>query len=723
MSNDYLRPIIQEATVTKHFSLGEMFAPPPGQERVEGMSQQQLVDTYAIVRRTFNISFSQVAGFFQYLLDVTENPVERRATVDWIAKKSANELAEVVIRDLKEKPQWLKPYIDWVRGQRAASLAKHYGPGPHPDGSPQSVHGQRGGQLLWRQEHGVDAHGQPLPEGTSERPEFMVGITGHRGQDDPEHFISNTQNYKDLRKLVDDLEKVVDDVLFAPARGGWQGGWEPSSTITYNGNGEALRLLAEFGIKHNQDAVLIVKAGGNEKSFDIELTKGVDGKLKQAEKVIADAGLGGWTWLKLNGKSTIRLCSVPEWGANVGEEQIGKLIEGLKGIGLEAKYESWPSTATLLTHPRYGGEHMYTIFSREIGSGKSAMTTADVPTPPGQGEEKSGEGPWEETPWEASLPNADNANTTVFFIQRVQQEGETGKSIPEEYLRPIIQDVSVAKHGGPGPHAGTGTPQAIHSGKMPADPAWTARTEGKVPATALRAGAPPKAGDMPPPKWRPEQPVVGIGAGVPGGSEPVYRLEREVDGIPAGTMFRRVQHEETTWGTFESLDGKHKDVMLGYDEVRNMGPAGLWSGGTEYKPGWEDPMSLHPSEKELFRRGTGAQLTAEHSGRQVAAAMRHYMRWEPRGDGVSFEKAMTVRGGKLTYTTTGVEGTGLSWQAAVEFERRMEEIGWRRERGSSPILHKSAARFVHTTGQVAEWTPKAADDKFDFTLRFLGKSK
>lgn len=41
---------------------------------------------------------------------------------------------------------------------------KHYGPGNHPDGSPQTVHGQRGGQAAWRRQHGVNARGEKVPQ-------------------------------------------------------------------------------------------------------------------------------------------------------------------------------------------------------------------------------------------------------------------------------------------------------------------------------------------------------------------------------------------------------------------------------------------------------------------------------------------------------------------------------------------------------------------------------
>lgn len=40
---------------------------------------------------------------------------------------------------------------------------KHMGPGPHPDGSPQSVHGRRGGMAAWRAQHGAESGESPIP--------------------------------------------------------------------------------------------------------------------------------------------------------------------------------------------------------------------------------------------------------------------------------------------------------------------------------------------------------------------------------------------------------------------------------------------------------------------------------------------------------------------------------------------------------------------------------
>lgn len=157
-----------------------------------------------------------------------------------------------------------------------------------------------------------------------------VGITSARGIEDIPYHRTNRQVFQEMHVVAQALRKLpgVSGVSVNPALGGWVGGSEPSWAVQYIGNGEAKTLMAQVGERWNQDAVLLTHScrGSNcermrEYSFDGPIS------LKQRlrlSKTFGKLGMGGWTWLKRNGRTTLRLIEVPDFGTS--PEQFTKVL-------------------------------------------------------------------------------------------------------------------------------------------------------------------------------------------------------------------------------------------------------------------------------------------------------------------------------------------------------------------------------------------------------------
>ena len=150
-----------------------------------------------------------------------------------------------------------------------------------------------------------------------------VGITTARTPGDPTHFRPNRHVADEMRGLEASLKhlKGVRGVSVKPAVGQWAGGSEFSWAVSYIGNGEARKMLARLGKAWNQDAVLILrhpKPGETpDAATEISFDQPVGGAARTAVANLLDAaGFGGWTWYKRNGRTTLRVVSVPQWGGS-----------------------------------------------------------------------------------------------------------------------------------------------------------------------------------------------------------------------------------------------------------------------------------------------------------------------------------------------------------------------------------------------------------------------
>lgn len=154
-----------------------------------------------------------------------------------------------------------------------------------------------------------------------------VAMTSQRGEGDPGHM-ANKEVFQHMKTFEGQLKGLpgVINVSVKPGVGGWEGGSESMWQIYYKGNGEARKLVAQTAKKFNQDAVLILnKCKGEDCQPAVELSfaGGVSGTIRDhVHKVLVANGIGGWTWMKsAQGKTVLRMVSVPQWGGEAKKHQ------------------------------------------------------------------------------------------------------------------------------------------------------------------------------------------------------------------------------------------------------------------------------------------------------------------------------------------------------------------------------------------------------------------
>lgn len=183
-----------------------------------------------------------------------------------------------------------------------------------------------------------------------------VGITSARPEGDPGHT-SNEQVFERMRQFEGNLRMLprVENVRVQPGVGAWQGGSEPTWVVSYKGNGEAAKLIAQTAKQYNQDAVLIIKGGGGEGGASVasefEFDRGLSRTARDAvHDVLAAEGLGGWTWFKRGGKTVLRAVAVPQWGGDPTAHHAAsqRISEGLAKVGYTHRLLEKPVAVTVL---------------------------------------------------------------------------------------------------------------------------------------------------------------------------------------------------------------------------------------------------------------------------------------------------------------------------------------------------------------------------------------
>lgn len=185
---------------------------------------------------------------------------------------------------------------------------KHYGPGDHPNGSPQSVHA------------GL----------------VTVGMTSFGfPQDQPHATHTVMQTHEAMQAFADQLRSLpgVDNVSVQIGQGGWRDlqtgviAWEPSWVVTYRGNGQALALLRSTGRHYDQQAILLIRPGKKDFLTDIDFEKNIPGRERRdIEQALINLGVEGWTWHRTQeGHSALRMVNVSRWGATLTPVMINNL--------------------------------------------------------------------------------------------------------------------------------------------------------------------------------------------------------------------------------------------------------------------------------------------------------------------------------------------------------------------------------------------------------------
>jgi len=185
--------------------------------------------------------------------------------------------------------------------------------------------GENGGQFC------SDPSSASLPAGPDAT---RVGITSFRQPHEPG---PGDKQYRQAYRRVDEFVArlgaipTVSHVRATRARGQWgadevkadgtvERKREPSWAVSYVGNGEARRLLAQYGKDFNQDAVLIMKVPrpgeeGNDILTEFYLPKvSLEDRADLTTFMTEVLGLKGWTWIRQPGGSQVlRVASVEAW--------------------------------------------------------------------------------------------------------------------------------------------------------------------------------------------------------------------------------------------------------------------------------------------------------------------------------------------------------------------------------------------------------------------------
>ncbi len=163
------------------------------------------------------------------------------------------------------------------------------------------------------------ADGKFCSTGSAAQRQHRVGITSAtKDVTDPGVIKHHMEGFARALKKLPGVSRPL--VQFG--EGGYKGGSEPTWVVSYRGNGEARRLIAQTAKYHNQEAVLLMSGCRSaarcqpmvELTFDRPLQKAKQGLI---ETSLADTGFGGWTWFRNgSGKTVLRVTSVPQWGGD-----------------------------------------------------------------------------------------------------------------------------------------------------------------------------------------------------------------------------------------------------------------------------------------------------------------------------------------------------------------------------------------------------------------------
>jgi hypothetical protein len=146
-----------------------------------------------------------------------------------------------------------------------------------------------------------------------------VAMTSQRPEDDPEHK-ENKEVFKHMRAFEQGLKALpgVSRVSVKPGVGGWNGGSESMWQIYYRGNGEARKLVARTAKQYNQDSVLVLnkceKGADCQPAVELFFKGGISPQTREhIHATLLAHGITGWTWMKRDGKSLLRMVNVPPW--------------------------------------------------------------------------------------------------------------------------------------------------------------------------------------------------------------------------------------------------------------------------------------------------------------------------------------------------------------------------------------------------------------------------
>lgn len=183
--------------------------------------------------------------------------------------------------------------------------------------------------------------------------QVQVGITSARPGKTIEQVTKEMDEFRAL------MEKTpVTNLSVHLGTGGWEGGSEPTWVTQYDGDGEAIKVLAQAGKKWDQDAVLVMRhvTEGGQPQTRLAFAETIDmPEMREIGKVLVSEGIGGWTWAQGKDGPILIATSIPQWGGeSEAHIKASSAIQGiLKGAGYDVGLKTLYVDVTVMERDTY----------------------------------------------------------------------------------------------------------------------------------------------------------------------------------------------------------------------------------------------------------------------------------------------------------------------------------------------------------------------------------
>ena len=175
--------------------------------------------------------------------------------------------------------------------------------------------------------------------GGGDKPSFQIGITSARPGKPADQIQRDMEEFGAVMS-----ETPIENLSVQLGTGGWEGGEEPTFITSYDGNGEALSALAEYGKKWNQDGVLVMQRAesGGEPQSRISFNTNLDqNHMAAIEQSMTSQGIGGWTWGHNDNGTMLMAVNITQWGGDATQHRqaIQSLLTDFAGAGMNVDFE------------------------------------------------------------------------------------------------------------------------------------------------------------------------------------------------------------------------------------------------------------------------------------------------------------------------------------------------------------------------------------------------
>ncbi len=234
-----------------------------------------------MTREEVSASRQWLSEAFSYVDSLDLDSVE----VDYAVQGEMSFPAEVAP---KPSPEQMAPIV-------VESIVRHYGPGDHPSGSPQTVHGTKG----------------PLRRPSKTRVGITSAIPGK-----PSALVFEEMG--DFIEKLNAIESVTNAIAIPGLAGSSEWGREPTWVVSYSGNGLARDLIARTALEKEQDAIILITEGNTEPVSEFTFADPVTPPERDTiESLMDSVGLSGWTWFKIPGQGgTVQAANISQWGGD-----------------------------------------------------------------------------------------------------------------------------------------------------------------------------------------------------------------------------------------------------------------------------------------------------------------------------------------------------------------------------------------------------------------------